>query len=151
MAIFSDFNFYNRCGVIMVEQVNFRTRQYNYNTINSVKSAVNTSDVKNLSVTPTFTASVPITSKAPQVASLKMRTTLDSKEEKNEYTTILSQLDKNGRKIVDNLLKTGVLLNSDSNDHSTVLDNLYKIYRKPCMKVILTYHVNNHINHTQSK
>lgn len=131
MAIFSDFNFYNRCGVIMVEQVNFRTRQYNYNTINSVKSAVNTSDVKNLSVTPTFTASVPITSKAPQVASLKMRTTLDSKEEKNEYTTILSQLDKNGRKIVDNLLKTGVLLNSDSNDHSTVLDNLYKIATEP--------------------
>ena len=50
-----------------------------------------------------------------------------SKDEQKKYTTLLNMTDKNSRKNLEVLFKKGVLLNSDSNDSSSVLDNLYKI------------------------
>lgn len=50
-----------------------------------------------------------------------------SKEEQKKYTTLLNMADKTSRKNLEMLFKSGVLLNSDSNDSSSVLDNLYKI------------------------
>lgn len=129
MAIFWNFDFYNRCGVIMVEKVNSLTRQYNYNTISSVKNSVNNQAVNSYQSQPSFTAF--FSSKSPQAADVSLRTTLSGNDEKQKYTAILSKLDKNGRKVTENLLKTGVLLNSNSNDNSTVLDNLYKIISEP--------------------
>ena len=113
----------------MVEKVSSRIQQYNYNTINSVTNSVKCSDVQKPAYTPAFCAK----SKTQPAASqnINLRTTLSGKEEKNKYTTIISKLDKNGRKVTENLLKTGVLLNSSSNDGSTVLDNLYKIVTEP--------------------
>lgn len=115
----------------MVERISSHIQQYNYNTINSVKNislhSKNNAQIQNA---PFFTAAatVPLSN---QTQNINLRTTLSSKEEKNKYTTILTKLDKNGKKIVDSLLKNGVLLNANSNDKSTVLDNLYKIVKEP--------------------
>ncbi len=114
----------------MVEKINSFIQQHNYNTINSVKNSVTTQAVNEYVTQPSFTASS--STKTPQPNNVtKIRTTLSSKEEKAKYTAILSQLDKNGRKIAENLLKTGVLLNSESDDRSTVLDNLHKMITEP--------------------
>ncbi len=113
----------------MVEKVNSRIQQYNYNTINSVKNSVNSQAVTKTTTTPSFTAA-PVANSAT-TSNITLRTTLSGKEEKHKYTTILSNLDRNGRKITESLLKSGVLLNADSNDKSTVLDNLYKIISEP--------------------
>ncbi len=63
----------------------------------------------------------------PSFGLSKVRTTLTTKEEKEKYNTILTMLDKKSKKEINELLKTGKLLNSNSNDNSTVLDNLFKI------------------------
>ncbi len=114
----------------MVEKINSRIQQYNYNTIRSVNNADKKPEETTASSTPAFTATYTMYPNQ-QVNQTQIRTTLNSKEEKAKYTTVISNLDRNGRKIVENLLKTGVLLNTDSNDHSTVLDNLYKIINEP--------------------
>ncbi len=114
----------------MVEKINSRIQQYNYNTINRVQNTVNSKSVMNNA--PAFTArkSSAVTPAITQ-APIQIRTTLNGKDENEKYTTILSNLDKNTRKIAEHLLKTGVLLNSNSNDKSTVLDNLYKMITEP--------------------
>lgn len=60
----------------------------------------------------------------------QLRTRLNSQEEKI-YKNILNNLDKKSRKELESLLKKGVLLNSDSNNHTSVLDNLNKILTTP--------------------
>lgn len=116
----------------MVEKITSRICQLNnYNTISGVKNIEKNSVAQNAnSSTPAFTAEeksiVP-----PQNARVQIRTELSGKEEKAKYTEVLSHLDRSEKKIVNNLLKTGVLLNDNSNDKSTVLDNLYKIITEP--------------------
>ena len=66
--------------------------------------------------------------------SQNIRTELASKEEKQKYTTLLNFVDKNSRKQLELLLKTGILLNDNSNDKSTVLDNLYTMATTPRAK-----------------
>lgn len=56
-----------------------------------------------------------------------IRTTLSTKEEKGEYNYLTQHLDKDGKKMLNLILKNGRLLNNDSNDGSTTLENLYKI------------------------
>ena len=115
----------------MVERISSHIQQYNYNTINSVKNIrLHSKNDEQIQNAPSFTAAstVPLSN---QTQNINLRTTLSSKEEKNKYTAILTKLDKNGKKIVDSLLKNGVLLNANSNDKSTVLDNLYKIVKEP--------------------
>ena len=56
-----------------------------------------------------------------------IRTSLSTKEEKAEYNYLTKHLDKEGKKMLNMVLKNGRLLNADSNDGSTTLDNLYKI------------------------
>ena len=60
-----------------------------------------------------------------------IRTQLSSKEEKEQYNALLNSVDKQSRKSLETMLKTGTLLNAESNDHSTVLANLYKIASTP--------------------
>lgn len=59
--------------------------------------------------------------------SSQIRTSFISKDEKAKYKDIASMVDKDTKKKLNSLLKNGVLLNSNSNDNSTVLDNLYKM------------------------
>lgn len=109
----------------MVEKINSLIRQYNYNTICKVKNSANPSGVQTSNLYPSFTANS--LANAPVQNQVQIRTTLSSKEEKEKYNKVLSNLNKNDRKAAEVLLKSGILLNSDSNDNSTVLDNLYKI------------------------
>ena len=116
----------------MVEKINSHIQQYNYNTINSVTNSVKVNSTTS-PIQPNFTAIHPLNKNSTPTTNniQQVRTTLNSSEEKKKYTTIISNLDKNGRKLVESLLKTGVLLNAESNDKSTVLDNLYKIITEP--------------------
>ena len=110
--------------------LNFNTNYYNnYNTIKSVKTD-KLEETKDVNVSkPSFTSN-PIMTQIPYNAALsasRLRTELSSKDEKNKYNELSKIVDKETRKQLNTLLKTGVLLNSDSNDNSTTLDNLYKI------------------------
>ena len=58
-----------------------------------------------------------------------LRTQLTSKDEINKYNELTQLADKDTRKNLNYLLKSGILLNQDSNDNSTTLDNIYKIAR----------------------
>ena len=55
------------------------------------------------------------------------KTTLSSQAEVKKYSEISANLDTDGKKALDYLLKTGLLLNNKSNDKSSTLDNLHKI------------------------
>lgn len=63
----------------------------------------------------------------PAFSASNLRTRLISNDEKNKYNALQKVLDKKGKKELDIMLKNGTLLNADSADNSTVLDNLYKI------------------------
>ena len=110
--------------------LNIDTPQYNnYNTVKSVKVQHATNPVAKASV-PAFTANNPQMTQVPYNQALtasKLRTELSSKDEKNKYNELVKVVDKDCRKQLNTLLKTGALLNEDSNDNSTTLDNLYKI------------------------
>jgi len=71
---------------------------------------------------PSFTAAQP---------PLALRTALVSKEEKEKYTAILNSLGKSEKKSIELLLKNGRLLNTNSNDKTSTLDNLHKILTMP--------------------
>lgn len=114
----------------MVEKVSSNIQQYNYNTISGVKNIAKSHSANNVTTQPSFTASAN-TKTSHTNNNISIRTTLSGKEEKAKYTAILANLDRNGRKIAENLLKTGVLLNANSDDKSTVLDNLHKIITEP--------------------
>ena len=62
---------------------------------------------------------------------LGIRTSLSTKEEEKEYNYLTKQLDQDSRKVLNALLKSGILLRNDSNDGSTALENLYKMATTP--------------------
>ena len=107
---------------------NLNNFQYNnYNTVKAVKAtpveneqpapqkpSFTSNPIRQVPYNATFTAS-------------NLRTQLVSNDEKAKYNKLTEIADKNTRKNLNILLKTGVLLNSDSNDKSTTLDNLYLI------------------------
>ena len=105
----------------MVYSVN-NINRINYSTVRPVMANRTVTSPAPQSSTPAFMASQPVST---------IRTNFVSKEEKQKYTQLLKQVDKNTRKQLETMLKTGVLLNSDSNDHSTVLDNLYLMATTP--------------------
>lgn len=65
------------------------------------------------------------------VATPEFRTSLSTKEEKEKFKAISQKLDKAGKSALNGALKTGKLLNSDSNDNTTVLDSIYKMVSTP--------------------
>lgn len=67
---------------------------------------------------------------APAMVS-PVRTQLTNSDEKKKYSDVLSALDKKDRKNLEYLLKSGKLLNNNSNDKTTTLDNLHKILTNP--------------------
>lgn len=110
--------------------LNINTQQYNnYNTVKSVKATGVNKNEHAAETKPSFTSN-PIMSQVPYNAALtasRFRTELSSKDEKNKYNELLKISDRDTKKQLNTLLKTGILLNADSNDNSTTLDNLYKI------------------------
>lgn len=110
--------------------VGLNSRQYNYNTTGGMRTSAVKIDEQNVNVQPVLYATNPINNTIPfnpSFAASSLRTRLSGREEKNKYATITEKLDKNSKKQLKEMLKSGVLLNANSNDRSTVLDNLYKI------------------------
>ena len=58
-------------------------------------------------------------------------TQLRTKEEVQKYQMVLGNCDAQTAKILPKLLKTGVLLSNNTDDKSTMLDNLFNICSKP--------------------
>lgn len=56
-----------------------------------------------------------------------IRTSLTTKDEKKKYEELSNELNLDYRKKLEFALKSGLLLKNNSNDKSTVLDNLHKI------------------------
>lgn len=120
----------------MVEKVNLCTQQFNYNTIQNFENAKKAQRVENCTVPlPCFTSSEPASPAGQPVlttaANINLRTSLAAKDEKKMYSEVVSHLDRQGKKTLNTLLKTGILLNNNSTDKSSVLDNLYKIIKEP--------------------
>ncbi len=67
----------------------------------------------------------------PAFCASQLRTQLSYGDEVSKYNTLQQSIDKHTRKKLDSLLKSGILLNSSSNDNSSVLDNLYNILSTP--------------------
>ena len=61
---------------------------------------------------------------------LKVRTQLVTKDEKKKYNEIFEVLDGKYKKKLEYALKSGKLLKNDSDDKSSVLDNLHKILKE---------------------
>ncbi len=104
-------------------------RQYNYTTTASMKAG-KVDDKQNSSVQVNYayaTNTIKDVPFNPTFAASSLRTRLNSNDEKDKYNKISKMVDKQTRKQLDSLLKKGILLNNDSNDKSSVLDNLYKI------------------------
>lgn len=105
-------------------------QQYNYNTVSNTAPVKSGKLQKQTLKTDAAPVSNSITFQSSQKAS-NLRTELFSDDEKKKYTELLKIVDKNSKRQLELLLKSGVLLNADSNDRSTVLDNLYKIATTP--------------------
>ena len=60
-------------------------------------------------------------------SAVTVRTSLNTRDEKKKYEALSNELDLSYRKKLEFALKTGQLLKNNSNDKSSVLDNLYKI------------------------
>ena len=69
-------------------------------------------------VRPSFTSYNPVN---------VIKTTLTAQSDVKKYTEISANLDAEGKKALDYMLKSGSLLSNNSNDKSTTLDNLHKI------------------------
>ena len=113
---------------------NLNTCPYNnYNTVKSSKAENVANSEQVMETKPSFTSNPIMTNVPfnPSFAASNLRTELSSKDEKNKYTDLTKILDRESKKQLNVLLKTGALLNSDSNDKSTTLDNLYKIATTP--------------------
>lgn len=63
-------------------------------------------------------------------SAVTVRTSLATKDERKKYEELSNELHLNYRKKLEFALKSGLLLKNNSNDKSTVLDNLYKILKE---------------------
>lgn len=59
------------------------------------------------------------------------RTKLASKEEQQYFNTVSNELSAEEKKLLNGLLKSGILLKNNSDNKSSVLDNLYQIATTP--------------------
>lgn len=110
-----------------ISPVNFQ--QHNYSTAVNIKAT----GLNNLSFsTPKYINSGAFNENICFTASSsRTRTSFVSKDEKAKYKDLLSILDKDSKRNLTSMLKSGILLNSNSNDNSTVLDNLYNMAMMP--------------------
>lgn len=105
-------------------------QQYNYSTGGITKSGM---VKKSVSMNPSLQNNISFKANSADTAfaANTIQTELRTKEEKEKYKYLTANVDKSTKKELNKLLKTGILLNNDSNDRSSVLDNLYKIATTP--------------------
>ncbi|MCQ2743770.1 MAG: hypothetical protein MJ230_03110 [bacterium] len=95
------------------------------NKIQSANPSLNNSQnvyAKNVSL-PSFKAS-------GATSAVTVRTQLNTKDEKTKYNELSAELDGKYRRKLEYALKSGILLKNDSDDKSSVLDNLHKILKE---------------------
>lgn len=63
-------------------------------------------------------------------SSVNIRTQLTTSDENKKYKELSQELDLKYRKKLEYALKSGILLKNNSDDKSTVLDNLHKIFKE---------------------
>ena len=100
-----------------LQNINF----YNVNGVQQKKAPEKT--VSN----PVQTAPKPAFKAEAYTSAVTIRTSLTTKDEKKKYEELSNELDLKYRKKLEFALKSGLLLKNNSNDRSSVLDNLYKI------------------------
>lgn len=114
---------------------------YNLSGINSVHtynkySALSTNAVNKSDMPAVQNQTNPVASSSAQKtnfnipsfrAESNIRTSLTGKTESDKYNTVVEMIDKKTKKKLHELLKNGKLLDSNSNDKSTTLDNLHQI------------------------
>ena len=112
--------FYISMVSVNLQNINLYQTAGIHKTMNSKSAAgVSVSD-NNESKAPTFKA-------AAYQSAVTVRTSLTTKEEKKKYEELSDELDLKYRKKLEFALKSGQLLKNNSNDKSSVLDNLHKI------------------------
>jgi len=106
---------FNSVGVNNPQNIQQINRKQETATINSAVSRTEVPKYKMASYTTTVT----------------LRTNLTTKDEKKKYKEIMEELvDPKYKRKLEYALKSGQLLKNNSNDRSTVLDNLYKIVKE---------------------
>ena len=115
---------------MVVDKINSTLNQTNYSTSISGVRNIAQNQQQSMPATPSFCAKTVFMNNSSD-KNINLRTELTTKEEKNKYSAITAKLDRNTKKVANILLKNGVLLNNNSDDKSTVLDNLYKIISEP--------------------
>ena len=117
---------------MVVFTINSNYQHYNYSTTGNVKSNKINKSEQSVVTQPSFTAKMPLSfMAAPTQQPIQVATKLRTKDEQEKYKHLTANLDKNTRKELQNLLKRGILLKNDSNDKTSILDNLYKISTTP--------------------
>ena len=81
-------------------------------------------------VSSPITNSPPTFRAEPYRTGLTIRTQLITDDEKKKYNELTEVLDGKYKKKLDFALKTGILLKNNSDDKSSVLDNLHKILKE---------------------
>lgn len=107
----------------------------NISAINYYNNPIYKAGVQKQNYAPAFSAVYPMINRKPSPYNniqasapvYTIRTSLTTRDEKLKYNTVSDMVDRKTRKTLNRLLKEGRLLNNNSNDNSTVLDNLYKI------------------------
>ena len=97
-------------------------------SLNSINKIYQTAPAKK-SFRGEETSASPKTNQLPNAytSAVTVRTSLSTKDERKKYEELSNELDLPYRKKLDFALKSGKLLKNNSNDKSTVLDNLHKI------------------------
>lgn len=111
----------------------YSNNQNNYrNNVSAtpIKPDVALSNNKKLNNTPSFGTSQLKHSATQNVIQAPI-TQLRNKEEMGKYQFIIQNCDAECKKILPKLLKTGVLLSNNTDDKSTMLDNLFNICTQP--------------------
>lgn len=118
--------------------------------ISKVEQSFNTNSTYEISAPKKQEAPI-LTAPIPEIKSSTLTNTatyspsfcakLRSKEEQDKYNLISKNVDSDTRTKLNSLLKKGILLNNNSNDKSTVLDNLYKIASEPRIKGLETSNI----------
>lgn len=104
--------------------VSFDSKNITFNSLSNIKSTDVISGCKNK---PENEHTTPSFRREAYTSPVSVRTKLYNKDENKKYSSLMNELEAPYRRKLEYALKSGQLLKNNSNNKSTVLDNLYKI------------------------
>ena len=104
----------------------------NFQNLNNVYKTMSVKDKSTVSIEQSTTnqTQAPAFKAQAYTSAVTIRTSLANKDEKKKYEELSTELDLPYRKKLEFALKSGQLLKNNSNDKSSVLDNLHKIIKE---------------------